>query len=151
MSLSVRAAQISDLPAVLALVRGMFVDLGTPDFHPSWAKDVTDALRDRMGRDVAVSVAVDGTNIIAVAVGLVEQRLPSPRRPSGRIGYIEWLATDPRHRRRGAARLAMEDLLAWFEAQEVRLVDVHASAAARTLYEQFGFEPPTASALRWRG
>ena len=86
---------------------------------------------------------------LAVAVGLVDRRLPSPRRPTGRIGYVEWLATDAGHRRRGAARLAMAELLRWFAAEGVTTVDVHASAAAQALYADLGFAAPHAAALRW--
>jgi GNAT superfamily N-acetyltransferase len=81
-------------------------------------------------------------------VGLIEQRLPSPRRPDGRIGYVEWLATAAGHRRRGAARLAMEALMQWFEAQGVKVVDVHASVPAAPLYRELGFSAPRQTALR---
>jgi hypothetical protein len=41
---------------------------------------------------------------VAVAIGVVDKRLPSPRRLTGDIGYVEWLATEAQYRRRGAAR-----------------------------------------------
>ncbi len=149
-SLSVRVAQPDDLPAVVDLVQGMFVDLGTPDFPISWRESVTEALTRRMGRDASVSLAVDADVVVAVAVGLIEERLPSPRRPSGKIGYVEWLATHSLHRRRGAARLAMADLLGWFASRDVQVIDVHASVAARGLYEQLGFALPAAASMRRR-
>ncbi len=102
-----------------------------------------------LGADVAAYVAVDETDLpIAVAVGVIDRRLPSPRRPTGRIGYVEWLATDPAHRRRGAARIALSALLAWFEEQGIATVDVHASAAAESLYTSVGFAAPRAVPLR---
>jgi GNAT superfamily N-acetyltransferase len=149
-ALTSRPAHVSDLPTVLDLVHGMFVDLGASEVPATWRADVIDALTTRMGREVAAYVTVDSGGVIAVAVGLLEQRLPSPRRPNGRVGYVEWLATGAANRRRGAARLALEELLAWFDAQDVGVVDVHASAGARSLYERLGFEFPAATALRRR-
>lgn len=149
MSLSVRSARVGDLPAVLDLVINMFRDLGTPDVPTSWREDVLGTLAERLKRDAAVYVTVDGEDFpISVAVGVLDHRLPSPRRPPGMIGYVEWLATRDGHRRIGAARLALEALLAWFSTQGVQTVDVHASNAARSLYVSLGFSPPTATALR---
>lgn len=141
---AVRAATAADLTRVLTLVTQMFCDLGTTVTSTSWEA----AARDRLtSTDVGTFVAVDATDRpIAVAVGVVDRRLPSPRRPTGLIGYLEWLATDPRHRRRGAARLAVTALLAWFDDQGVTAIDVHASPAARPLYERLGFRTPACPA-----
>jgi GNAT superfamily N-acetyltransferase len=147
--LRVRTARRSDLSRIVDLVAAMFAELGTPTVPASWPAAVAAALDGRMGRDVAAYVAVDEVDEpVAVAVGIVDQRLPSPRRPTGRIGYVEWLATDAGHRRRGAARLAMAELLRWFEAEGIRTVDVHASAAAEPLYDDLGFVAPHAASLR---
>ncbi len=127
----------------------MFHDLGTTAVPASWHDALRVALIDRIGRDVAAFVTVDGSDQpVAVAIGVVDQRLPSPRRLSGRIGYVEWLATDPAHRRRGAARMALNELLRWFDAQGIATVDVHTSDAARPIYTAVGFAPPAARALR---
>ena len=148
--LRVRPARRSDLSRIVDLVAAMFAELGTPTVPASWPAAVAAALDARLGRDVAAFVSVDEVDEpVAVAVGLVDQRLPSPRRPAGRIGYVEWLATDASHRRRGAARLASAELLRWFEAEGIKTVDVHASAAAEALYADLGFAAPHAAALRW--
>jgi GNAT superfamily N-acetyltransferase len=131
------------------LVAGMFRDLGTLAQPPAWHAELRRALATRLGHDVAAYVTVAAADRpVAVAVGVVDQRLPSPRRPSGRIGYVEWLATHPRHRRRGAARLALRELLRWFDEQRIGPVDVHASASARPLYTELGFTTPHATPLR---
>ncbi|MFI5954138.1 GNAT family N-acetyltransferase [Cryptosporangium sp. NPDC051539] len=144
---AVRAATTADLPRVLILVTGMFHDLGTNVASPGWEA----AARDRLaaGNNIAAFVTVDATDRpIATAVGVIDHRIPSPRRPTGRIGYLEWLATDPPHRRQGAARLALTALLTWFDDQGVPTIDVHASSPARPLYESLGFRTPTAIPLR---
>jgi ribosomal protein S18 acetylase RimI-like enzyme len=142
----VRRAQSDDLEAAVALIAAMFVDLGTTEIPPSWQRNAEHALRTRP--EAATFVTVDGDRVVAVAVGLVEQRLPSPRRPDGRIGYVEWLSTASSDRRRGAARLAMEALMGWYREQGLKVVDVHASTAASPLYRQLGFSEPQSTSLR---
>jgi hypothetical protein len=89
-----------------------FQDLGTTVFPDAWRDDLARALASRLWDDVAAFVAVDPAGVpIAVAVGIIDQRLPSPRRPHGQIGYIEWLATTGLSRRQGAARAATTALL----------------------------------------
>lgn len=132
--LRVRAARTADLARIEALVSGMFQDLGTTVIPESWSAQLRQAFAARLGQDVGAYVTVEHTDQpIAVAVGVVDHRLPSPRRMTGRIGYIEWLATDVRHRRRGAARMAVTALLDWFDIQGVGTVDVHASDVAHHL------------------
>lgn len=146
MSFVVRRAQPADLEAALSLIAAMFVDLGTTEISESWHGDAKHALR--TNAEAATFVTLDGHRVVAVAVGLVEQRLPSPRRPDGRIGYVEWLATAVNDRRRGAARLAMEALMGWYSEQGLKVVDVHASAAASPLYRQLEFSEPQSTSLR---
>jgi GNAT superfamily N-acetyltransferase len=147
--LRARVAEPADTSRIEALITEMFRDLGTTAVPPFWHASLRAALTDRLGRDVAAFVTVDGADLpVAVAIGVVDQRLPSPRRPTGRIGYVEWLATDGEQRRRGAARMALVALLHWFDGQEITTVDVHASEAARPLYLDLGFVAPAAMPLR---
>jgi GNAT superfamily N-acetyltransferase len=148
--LAVRAARPADLPRIIELVGGMFCDLGVADPALGWTDEVTRAFNARLGDDIAAFITVHHSHAVAVAVGVIDQRLPSPRRLTGRIGYVEWLATDPRHRRRGAARLALRELLNWFDDLGVEAVDVHASRDASPLYGELGFVAPHATPLRRR-
>ena len=147
--LHVRMARPADLARIEELVAGMFRDLGTTVIPGTWSPELRHALASRLGRDVGAYVTADQADQpIAIAVGIVDHRLPSPRRLTGRIGYVEWLATDERHRRRGAARMALNELLRWFDGLGIDTVDVHASNAAHRLYTDVGFITPAASPLR---
>ena len=53
--------------------------------------------------------------LAASGVGLVAVRMPSPNNLDGRVGYIQWVATETAYRRQGMARAVMEALLGWFE------------------------------------
>lgn len=149
MDLWARAARLADLPVIEELVAGMFRDLGTATQPAAWSAALQRALTARLGHDVGLYVTVNPADQpIAVAVGVVDQRLPSPRRLAGRIGYVEWLATHPQHRRRGAARMALTELLRWFDEQAIEAVDVHAGDSALPLYIELGFATPHATSLR---
>lgn len=147
--LYVRAARPGDIARIETLVVEMFRDLGTTTVPGAWGAELRQALLARLEHDVGAFLTTDRTGQpIAVAVGVIDQRLPSPRRPAGRIGYVEWLATDARYRRRGAARIALNALLDWFDSHGVDTVDVHASNAAQPLYLDVGFTAPSANPLR---
>lgn len=77
--------------------------------------------------------------LAACAVGTIEERLPAPRHPAGRFGFIFNVCTDERYRGRGYARATTEALLDWFAAREVTRVDLHASEDAERLYRSMGF------------
>jgi GNAT superfamily N-acetyltransferase len=147
----VRAAVLQDFDAIIDLVAGMFQDLGTTAFPDAWRHDLQRALASRLWSDVAAFVAVDPADMpIAVAVGVIDQRLPSPRRSHGQIGYIEWLATTAVSRRQGAARAATAALLQWFDEHEIDVVDVHSSPNAQPIYSSLGFNDPTSRPMRRR-
>ena len=148
--LQVRRAAREDMRAALEIVGHMFGDLGTPDNTEGWRDGALEAFAERAA-SAAIFVVSEQGQVVGVAAGVVDQRLPSPRRPLGRIGYVEWLGTLPSHRRRGVARLALRALLTWFREKDIAVIDVHASEQARALYLDLGFTPPRATALRWRG
>ncbi len=100
----VRAAVPQDFDAIITLVAGMFQDLGAPVFHDAWRDDLQQALVSRLWRDVAVYVVVDPADVpIAVAVGVIDQRLPCPRRPGARSATSNGSRQLPR--RDGTAQL----------------------------------------------
>jgi GNAT superfamily N-acetyltransferase len=88
--------------------------------------------------------------LAACGVGMVASRLPGPGNLSGRYGYIQSMATDPEHRRKGLARGILDALLAWFAAEGVDAVDLHASVEGEPLYRSKGFTEGETLELRWR-
>lgn len=98
-------------------------------------------LGDPDGADTAVFVvdAPGGEELAASAIGTIDQRLPSPRNPSGTIGYVYGVSTDPRWQRRGYSRAAMTALLDWYGRRGVTRIDLHASEFGEGLYRELGF------------
>ncbi len=81
-------------------------------------------------------------HLVAAGAGVINQRLPGPRNPTGRVGYIQWVATDPAFRRQGLARQVMQSILAWFAEQQITVVELHATADGEPLYRSLGFAAP---------
>ncbi|MEU8332064.1 GNAT family N-acetyltransferase [Micromonospora sp. NPDC048839] len=80
--------------------------------------------------------------------GVIEHRLGGPINPSGVIGYVFNVATDPSHRRRGYARACLEALLDWYHHRGVTVIELKASEDGESIYRAVGFEPTAARALR---
>lgn len=57
----------------------------------------------------------------------------------GRWGHIVNVYTSPDHRRRGLARLVMNEMLQWCATNRLDLVTLTASEEGRPLYESLGF------------
>ncbi len=90
----------------------------------------------------------DGTGLAACVLGSIERRLGSRTNPSGRVGYVFSVATDPDMRRRGFSRACMTALLDWYRTQGVTAVDLRASPEAEPLYHSLGFTRNQDPAMR---
>jgi GNAT superfamily N-acetyltransferase len=107
----------------------------------------------RLWTDLGIFVVdvPDGSPALAAcAVGVLHRSLPSPRRSTEITGYLEWVVTDPGHRRRGHAGSATAALVAWLVAQGAAVIDVHSSADAVPVYRRLGFTDDGPVALRRR-
>ncbi len=135
-----RPASVVDLPEVVRLVSVMFADLGTGT-NSSWETQTRDALASRLWADVGVFVvdAEPRPMLAACAIGVVHRSLPSTRRQTQAVGYIEWVVADPGSRRQGHAFAATAALVEWLTDQGAAVVDVHSSPAAEPLYRRLGF------------
>ncbi|MGM7670577.1 GNAT family N-acetyltransferase [Microbacterium sp. A93] len=144
-----RPARPRDVAGIIRLVEGMYSEMAEeyagarPPANPTWVRAAETALLERLGDDVMAFViehpSIAG-DIVAVAVGRLQTTLPSPRRRGTTSGYVEWVTTEPRMRRRGFARAAVAQLLGWFEERDAGVVDLHASSASAPLYREMGFE-----------
>lgn len=103
-------------------------------------EDLREWLAEPEGSLAAFVVDAPDGGLAACAVGAIERRLGGPTNPSGRVGYVFNVCTDPEHRRRGYSRACMTALLAWYRRRGVRRVDLRASAAGQPLYRSLGFQ-----------
>jgi GNAT superfamily N-acetyltransferase len=70
---------------------------------------------------------------------IIWQRSPSPDNLRGREGYVLNMWTDPAHRGQGIGSALIRELIAFAREAELGRLRLHATPAARTLYQRFGF------------
>jgi ribosomal protein S18 acetylase RimI-like enzyme len=123
-----------------------------------WMAHAAAAFARRAGDDL-VAFVVDRpegeAGLVASGVGLISPRLPSPNNADGRVGYIQWVATESAFRRRGLARQVLVGLLQWFDERGVPVIELHATPDGESLYRSLGFgekgsSGPAAPGLRLR-
>jgi ribosomal protein S18 acetylase RimI-like enzyme len=86
--------------------------------------------------------------LAACVVGVIECRLGGPDNPSGEIGYVFNVATDPDYRRRGYSRACMQALLGWYRQREISRIDLRATEDGEPLYRALGFVPLSGPTMR---
>ena len=148
-----RFARREDSLEVVRLARVMFDSMGIALPDTGWEGIGKAAFERRLGADLAAFVVDDPSQkgrLIASAAGTINERLPGPFIPGGIVGYVQWVCTDPAFRRQGLARRVMAALLDWYEARDVRTVELHATPMAEPLYVSLGFEDTGPRALRRR-
>jgi len=152
----VRSARPDDAGEVARLAEMMYRSIRLQldeEVWERWRVSAVQTVQARLGEDLAVVVAEDPTargHLVACGAGAISLRLPGPA-GDARVGYIQWMATEPGFRRQGLGRAVLRALLAWFESQGVDNVELHASADGDRLYRSEGFwEGSTALAMRRR-
>lgn len=141
-----RRARPADAEELMRLRAVMIAGMAGAEPAPGpWQRTGADVLRQQL-RDPAAAPAafvVDDPaqpgRLAACALGAIDQRLPGPGNPTGKVGYVYNVATDPRHRRRGYSRACLRALLTWYDEQGVNTVDLRASADGEPLYAELGF------------
>jgi GNAT superfamily N-acetyltransferase len=153
----VRSARPDDAGEVARLAELMYRSLGLvldDEVWGRWRSSAEATVRARLGAELTVVVAEDPGapgRLVACGAGVISARLPNPAHASARVGYIQWMSTEPDFRRRGFARAVLGGLLEWFESQGVDNVELHASPDGKALYRSEGFwEGRTGLALRRR-
>jgi len=151
-TLRARRAVPADTAEVTRLREVMFADMGEGGDDRWWSACEADLRAAFAGDWTAAFVldAPDGAGLACAVVGTLDRRLPGPGRLGQNIvvGHVSSMATDPRWRRRGMARVALQSLLEWFAARGAVQVGLTATADGEALYRSLGFTEPANRALR---
>ena len=145
-----RPATEGDLDAVVGLRALLLADLGLSVEEPQWRGAARRALTDGLAQGrLTVHVAEQDGRVVACAVALLQERLPTPGTPTGTYGWLEQVATLPGARGAGRARACVLSCLDWLREQGVREVQMQATRAGEPLYRELGFvDDPQARLLR---
>jgi GNAT superfamily N-acetyltransferase len=139
-----RMATTADLPTIMHHRRQMFVDMGFTDrreldaMEASSIPHIEAGLRD--GSYLGWLMEIGG-EVVAGGGVLLYDRPSSPRDTANRRACILNVYTEPSFRKRGLARLIVQDMIRWCKEQKYNWVSLHASADGRHLYESLGFTP----------
>jgi ribosomal protein S18 acetylase RimI-like enzyme len=145
-----RRATVADVEALVRLRAQMFLDMGLASGDTGWQADAADWFAGHV-EDCGVFVVDDPElGVVSSAVGTWTDGVPGPRNPSGRSGHLFNVSTDPRRRRRGHARACVEALLAWFDDNDVTVVELAATDDGVGMYTSLGFSAARFPVLRRR-
>jgi GNAT superfamily N-acetyltransferase len=151
--LTVRRGALDDTAEVIRLAAAMYEAMGMDANGTTWRRSAADQLASRLGDEVMVFVVDDPTTpgrLAATGAGSIATRLPGPGNPDAKVGYIQWVSTDPAWRRRGPARSITAALLKWFADRAVGSVELHATRAGEPMYRALNFNEGPNPALRMR-
>jgi GNAT superfamily N-acetyltransferase len=140
-----RPATAADADELVRLAAVMFNAMGHDASAPEWQEAGRQMTRRRLGSGDMAGYVIDGDEpgqLISAGAVVVHDRLPGPANPSGRAGYIQWVATEAGYRRQGLARQVMQCLLAWLAERHIAVVELHATADGEPLYRALGFTSP---------
>ena len=152
-SLTVRRGVLDDTAEVIRLAAAMYEAMGMDVSGTTWRRSAADHLASRLGDEVLVFVVDDPTapgRLAATGAGSIATRLPGPGNPDAKVGYIQWVSTDPAWRRRGLARSITAALVEWFAERAVGAVELHATKAGEPMYRALNFNEGPNPALRMR-
>jgi GNAT superfamily N-acetyltransferase len=90
----------------------------------------------------------DSARVVAGAGAQMREVIPFPltnsagsvRVADGRQAIVVNVYTEPAHRRRGLARLLMNEVIQWARDTRVESLVLHAAPDGRPLYDQLGFQ-----------
>lgn len=147
----VRAAEPDDVEQVVRLAGLMYESMGIKPAESNWRDVAQAAFAERVGRGLVVFVVDDPARpgvLAACGAGTTALRLPGPHNLGAQVGYLQWISTDPRWRRRGLARAVTSALVDEFRTRGVGVVELHATAQAEGLYRSLGFSQGGSLGLR---
>jgi len=116
----------------------MGVDMDTAAVSAAFRRWLFHALPNSTYR--AWVVETDDGTIVAGGGLTVIPWPPGPRYAGDRLAFVYNVYTEPAHRRRGVARLLMDEIHDWCRAAGIKSVALNASADGLPLYESMGYQ-----------
>jgi GNAT superfamily N-acetyltransferase len=144
MNLTLRPSTPADLETHVAHRVAMFRDMemGTEEGLKRMAEAFRPLLRGWLVTGQCRGVVLEaGGQVIAGALLLLKESLPTPVTPLSIRGYLFNVYTEPSHRRRGLASRLTQALLDLGRELGIEIMELHASLEAEPMYQRSGFVP----------
>jgi len=145
--LTIRQANIEDIPLLLAWRKAMMRDITNCDEAQIAASVAAftpwlEGMMAQPGRVMTFIGAADGEPC-ACAMVWVHEWYPGLGDIATQRGYILNVYTEPAWRRRGFAGQLVRQCVDWLRQQDIRIVSLHASPHGQSVYANQGFHAPT--------
>jgi len=129
----------------------MFEEMGVTGDYEAMDQGFLRWLRPAMNHKIyrGWMVETDSGKVVAGGGLAILPSPPDPTDSNRERAYIYNVYTEPAHRRQGLARLIMETIHQWCQAQGIRTVVLHASEFGRPLYEAMGYQPTSEMRLHF--
>jgi GNAT superfamily N-acetyltransferase len=142
---TIRRATADDISALVHLRRLMFEWMGFGDPAKLDASDKACRryfeLAVPSGEYLGWLAVTEEGQAVAAGGMIVDMHVPHPDNPSGKVGHILNISTEPAYRRRGLARRILQAIVGYATAQGITRLELQASEMGRPLYESVGFVP----------
>jgi GNAT superfamily N-acetyltransferase len=161
-SFLVRRARVEDAPIIAWHRARMFQDMGelSSVIFDNFLGEARVWLEPALASGEYIGwlgVPKDKPDVIACGAGVQRRQVsPHPSRSPNDGGFAKGkhaivlnVFTEPEWRRRGLARLLIEEVLRWARTERLDRLVLHASNDSRALYEQMGFVPT--NEMRYEG
>ena len=148
---AVREARPDELAVVIRHRRRMYEDMGHTDAAQleEMERASTQFFRDHLAAGTYRGWFVEFEERVVAGGGVLvlpfQPQINStrPERP-----WIVNVFTEPEHRRRGLARVLLDEIVAWCRRESFSVVSLHASDEGRSVYAALGFLPSNEMRLR---
>ena len=136
-SINIRAMQVDDIPAVVALGTVLFSADKSPTLYRCWEE--AEVLRIYQASKETCLVADRNGRIIGFALGSLLEKPGTP----WKYGWLDWLGVSPRYRRKRVSSRLVKQLQSLFVERSVRimLVDTYEkNQRALNFFKKIGFD-----------
>lgn len=121
----------------------MFDTMGVATSDTTWQTNAARHFRSVLSSGDAIAAVVDDpetpSRLLACGVMAFDRRIPGPTSPTGLVGYLSSMSTEPAWRGRGLGRLVLSLLTAEGQRLGLARIDLHATASGKPLYVAAGF------------
>ena len=153
LAITIRPAVVADIPEILNLRRGMYLDMHYED--PSKLDQMVSLTSDYLQKAIPSGsfrawLAQDAQRVIAGGAVIISPWPAHPYDLECRRATIMNVYTQRDYRRRGIARRLLGVMIAWCKQEGFARVTLHASDDGRPLYESLGFKASNEMSLDLR-
>lgn len=137
-----REAGFEDIPLLVELrLRYLRADRGTLNGEEEAAlrRVLPDYLNRNLGKNSFVYLVEINGEAVSAAWLAIAEKPANPAFITGKIGTVLNVYTDPAHRRKGYASMAIRKLIEKAKEQNCSRIELSATADGRPVYEKLGF------------